>query len=125
MKVDDTPATRVRDRMKDWLQVTGISQQEFVEELQKTQPWLAAILKGKNDVRLADLDIIAQAMRTTASELVRTSDERYQLELSPTEVRIMERLRHRPEMYGAIATLLRVSLAQIDAQQKKRRDKSV
>lgn len=112
MDVDETsPAARVRARMKQWLETTGIGQRAFAADLQKTQIWLQKILKGENHVRLRDLDDIAQAMRTTASELVRSDDERYQLELSPTEVRLLERLRRRPEMFNAVVALLGIPAA--------------
>lgn len=103
-----TPAERVRERMARWLEVTGLTQREFADALQKTQVWLQKVLKGENDVRLRQLDEIARAMRTTAAELIRDDEERYQLELTPTEVRIMEQLRRAPESYAAIATLLHV-----------------
>jgi transcriptional regulator with XRE-family HTH domain len=103
-----TPAERVRERMERWLTVTGLSQREFAAELKKTQVWLQKVLAGENDVRLRHLDEVARAMRTTASELVREEDERYQLELTPTEVRIIKQLRRQPDMFTAIAMLLRV-----------------
>lgn len=104
----ETPAERVRNRMKRWLEVTGITQGAFAQEIQKSQVWLQKILTGENHVRLRDLDDVAHAMRTTAAELVRTEDERYQLELSPTEVRVLEQLRRRPELVHAITTFLNI-----------------
>lgn len=103
-----SPADRVRQRMARWMELAGLSQRDFADDLHKTQVWLQKILAGENDVRLRSLDEIAQAMRTTAAELVRGEDERYQLELTPTEVRIIEQLRRRPEAFQAIAMLLEV-----------------
>lgn len=94
--------------MQRWLVVTGLSQRDFAAELQKTQVWLQKVLAGENEVRLRHLDDVARAMRTTAAELVRADDDRYQLELTPTEVRIIEQLRRMPESFAAITTLLRV-----------------
>jgi transcriptional regulator with XRE-family HTH domain len=112
METDETsPAARVRQRMKHWMDTTGVGQRDFAGDLHKSQIWLQKILKGENHVRLKDLDEVAQAMRTTASELVRGDDERYQLELTPTEVRILERMRRRPEAFTAIASLLGVPTA--------------
>jgi len=104
----DSPADRVRDRMKRWLEITGITQNAFAEEIKKSQVWLVKVLTGENHVRLRDLDDVAGAMRTTASELVRTSEERFTLELTPTEVRVLEQLRRRPELFGAITTFLNI-----------------
>ena len=94
------PAQRVRERMRRWMQTTQLGQRDFAKDLAKSQVWLQKVLGGENSVRLKDLDAVARAMRTTASELVRTEEERYQLELSPTEVRIVEQLRRKPDTYS-------------------------
>lgn len=104
----DTPADRVRERMRQWLEMADLTQDEFAASMSKTQEWLAAILKGKNDPRLRDLDLIADAMRTSASELVRATSDRYQLELTPTEVRILEKLRRKPDTLKGLLLLLDV-----------------
>lgn len=107
-KPAETPAERVRARMRQWLDVTGLTQEEFALSMEKGQEWLSAILKGKNDPRLRDLDLIADAMRTSAAELVRATSDRYQLELTPTEVRILEKLRRKPEILEGLVLLLEV-----------------
>lgn len=104
------PADRVRDRLRRWIETTKIGQRELAGDLKKTQVWLQKVLAGENHIRLRDLDDVASAMRTTASELVRGDEDRYQYELAPTEVRIIEHIRHRPETLYAIATLLRIDL---------------
>src|SRR5688572_30746828 len=89
-----SPADRVREAMRRWMETTGISQRDFASDLGKSQVWLQKILQqGGNQVRLKDLDDIARAMHTSASELVRAEDDRYQLELSPTELRVVQHLR--------------------------------
>lgn len=100
------PAERVRQRMQHWMDTTGLDQRAFSEELGRSQVWLQKVLKGENHVRLKDLDEIARAMRTSAAELVREDHERYSLECTPTEVRILERLRHQPAIYEALTLLL-------------------
>lgn len=100
-----TPADRVRERIRRWLTVTKLTQRDFSASVKKSQVWLQKVLRSENEVRLADLDVVAQAMRTTAAELVREEDERYQLELTPTEVRVIEQLRRRPELFGAVCTI--------------------
>lgn len=102
----DDPAQRVRQRLIDWMEVTGLTQRDFAKELGRSQPWLDKILVAENSVRLKDLDEIADKLRTTASDLVRVPSERRTMELTPTEVRIVERLRRRPELTQACATLL-------------------
>jgi transcriptional regulator with XRE-family HTH domain len=96
--------------MQAWMETTGVAQREFAADLQKTQVWLQKILSGENHVRLKDLDDVAHAMRTTASELVRSEADRYQLELTPTEVRILENLRRRPDMLTAVASFLKITV---------------
>lgn len=100
------PAERVRFRLQEWMDTTGITQRPFASKLKKTQPWLQAILKGQNAVRLQDLDDIAAALSTTASELVRKGDDRYVVELTPDEFRVLQRWRHSPEIATAVQTLL-------------------
>lgn len=100
------PAERVRQRLADWMDVTGLTQREFARELKRSQPWLDKILTGENSVRLKDLDDIADKLRTTAADLVRVPSERRTVELTPTEVRIIERLRRRSELLEACAVLV-------------------
>lgn len=99
-------ADRVRERMRDWMETTGLDQRTFAEALGKSQVWLQKVLKGENHVRLRDLDQVAHAMRTSAAELVRDESARYTLECSPSEVRLVERLRHHPEVYQAVTTIV-------------------
>lgn len=120
---EETPATRVRDRMRAWMETTGVSQRDFADDLDKSQVWLQKVLAGENAVRLKDLDEVAMAMRTTASELVRSTEERYQLELTPSEVRIVEKLRRRPEAFAAIAALLQVPTPPTTPRPHERRPK--
>lgn len=125
----DNPAGRVRERMRAWMETTQVGQREFAGDLQKSQVWLQKVLTGENHVRLKDLDEVAHAMRTTSSELVRSKEDRYQLELTPTEVRILEKLRRRPEAFQAVAALLQInaistaptSTAEAKPSRKKRR----
>jgi transcriptional regulator with XRE-family HTH domain len=108
----DTPADRVRERIRQWLALTGLGQRDFARQVGKSQVWLQKILKEgpkPNDVRLRDLDAIARAMRTSASELVRASDDRYSMELTPTEVRVLEQLRQNPTTFQGLTLLLKGS----------------
>lgn len=88
--------------------MAGLNQRDFAKELKKSQVWLQKVLGGENHVRLRDLDDVARAMRTTASELVRLEEERYRLELTPTEVRIVEQLRRLPHMFAGVAQILHI-----------------
>lgn len=99
-------AERVRLRMRDWMETTGLDQRTFADALGKSQVWLQKVLKGENHVRLRDLDQVAEAMRTSAAELVRDETARYTLECSPSEVRMIERLRHHPDIYQAVTTIV-------------------
>jgi transcriptional regulator with XRE-family HTH domain len=99
-------ADRVRERMRDWMETTGLDQRTFSDALGKSQVWLQKVLKGENHVRLRDLDQVADAMRTSASELVRDDSARYTLECSPSEVRLIERLRHQPDIHEAVTTII-------------------
>lgn len=101
------PAERVRERMRRWMETANLDQRTFAGDLKKSQVWLQKVLTGENQVRLRDLDQIADAMRTTTTELVRSDEERYTLELTPTEVRIVEALRRlRADVLDAFLKLL-------------------
>lgn len=115
------PAERVRARLRQWVETTKIGQRELAKDLNKTQVWLQKVLTGENQVRLRDLDDVAKALRTTACELVRSDDERYHFELTPTEVRVIEHMRHRPDTLYAIASLLRIDLPDSGAAPKTAR----
>ena len=105
----DNPAERVRERIKRWMETAQLGQRELARDLGKSQVWLQKVLAGENAVRLRDIDLIADALRTTAAELLRDSDdERYTLELTPTEVRVIERLRRRPEILEGITKVLQI-----------------
>ena len=105
----DSPAERVRQAMQRWMDTTGMTQREFAKDLGKSQVWLQKILQqGGNQPRLRDIDIIANAMHTTAAELVRADNHHYQLELTPTELRVLQHLRRRPELLDAVATLCNI-----------------
>lgn len=116
-----TPAERVRERLKHWLEITNLTQRELARTVKKSQVWVKHIVHGTNEVRLRDLDIIADAMRTTASELVRAEDERYQLELSPTEVRVIEKLRRRPELFQAVCTICEIPPPPVSQNRREKR----
>lgn len=104
------PAERVRERLKQWMDTTKIGQRELAKDLGKSQVWLQKVLAGQNEIRLRHLDDVARALRTSARELVRGEEDRYSFELGPTEVRIVEKLRHRPKAKQAIADLLDIEL---------------
>lgn len=119
-----TPAERVRERLNHWLAVTKLTQREFADTVKKSQVWVKKILHGEHEVRLADLDVVADAMRTTASELVRADDERYQLELSPTEVRVIEKLRRKPDLFGAVCVICEIPAAVVGQMRREKRSSS-
>jgi transcriptional regulator with XRE-family HTH domain len=107
----DDPAQRVRRRLAEWMDIAGLTQRELAGELERSQPWLDKILTGENSVRLKDLDDLARRMRCTASDLVRETTERRTLELTPSEVRLVERARRRPDLLQACLLLMDASRA--------------
>lgn len=104
-----TAADRVRDRIRAWLDVSGETQEDFVRRFGRTKEWLQKVLSAENQVRLADIDRIARAMHMTPPDLVRDETEgRFQLDLSPTEVRLIHRVRHRPKAMEALEELMQL-----------------
>lgn len=100
------PAERVRQRLLRWIDDTKITQRDFAALFGKTQAWLEKILQGENHVRLEDLDVVAGVLRTTASDLLRQTDERYQVDCSPTEIRILEAMRQSPDVARGVLLIL-------------------
>ena len=99
------PPERVRDHLRRWMETTGVGQRAFAKSLGKTQVWLQKVLQGENHVRLRDLDQIAEGMRTTAADLIRTETDRQLIEVTPSELRLIERIRHRPDYLDAVLVL--------------------
>ncbi len=107
-------SARVRARLKDELQSRAISQRELADALSKqtaefwTQSRVAKVLGGHVELKLDDVEAIARVAGIALSEAVRDRGLEFWAEMTPTEVRILERLRQRPHIREALLLLLDV-----------------
>jgi transcriptional regulator with XRE-family HTH domain len=103
MSISELANQRVRQRIKDWVAQHGYGSQR---QLARAVPakfgeprgdqWISDILKGRSDVRLKDLDYIAEAMGVPPGWLVRLPDRNYE-ELTMQESKMLTYFRALPD----------------------------
>ena len=107
-----TASARVRQRLKDELQAVGISQRELADELSKqtneywTQSKVGKVLNGNVELKVDDVDAIAKVAGIFLSEAVRDRGLEFYAEMTPTELRVLERLRRRTGALQGVMLLL-------------------
>lgn len=95
---------RVRQRIEEWVDSHGYGSQR---QLARAVPakfgeprgdqWISDIVKGRSDLRLKDLDAIAEAMGVPPGWLVRLHDRNYE-ELTMAESKLLRYYRLMPEI---------------------------
>jgi len=88
-----------RDRIRQWMKMTGMSQDELANRLGKTQPWASRYLSGEND---ADLETLQRMAALFGHGLHALLD----LPQNPDEQFILERYRALPEQARTALRLL-------------------
>lgn len=86
--------TRVRQRIKRLLEDRGQTQRAFAKWLGHGDQWASGLFRGDFALSLEDLDRVALFFRVPPSEIVRVSEDPW--ELSPTEMRVVRALRMLP-----------------------------
>lgn len=110
-----TTADRVCERLKEELKARDISQRELAEALTKetgelwTQPKIGKLLNGNVRLTVNDADAIAKVAGIFLTEAVRDRGLEFYAEMTPTELRVLERLRQRPGVLQAVMVLLDIS----------------
>lgn len=102
---------RIREEMEE----RGISQRDLADMLNRrdrqivwTQSKVGKVLAGRVKARVDDVELMADVIGLRLSEVVRDRGLEFYAEMTPTEVRILERLRQRPQMLDAVRILLDV-----------------
>lgn len=90
----ESPRTRVRQRIKRLLEDRGRTQREFAQWLGHGDQWASNLLRGEFTLSLDEIDRVAAFLNVPPGELVRVSDEPW--ELTPTEMRVVRALRMLP-----------------------------
>ena len=93
MAVPDA-ATRIRQRIARLLDERGLTQRAMAHAIGHGDQWASNLLTGRQQLAWEDVDKIADFLRVPPGELVRVSDEAW--ELTPTEMRTVRALRMLP-----------------------------
>lgn len=101
-----TAAKRALLRVREEMTERKISQRDLAETMRCSQGRIAKILNGGVNLRVDDLDTLARAVGISLTEAVRDRGMEFQAEMTPTELRVLERLRRRPGVLQAIMTML-------------------
>jgi transcriptional regulator with XRE-family HTH domain len=110
-----TTADRVRGRLKDELNARDISQRELADALSKqtddywTQSRVGKVLNGNVELKVDDADAIAKVAGIFLTEAVRDRGLEFYAEMTPTELRILERMRQRPNLLQGIMLILDIA----------------
>lgn len=101
-----TPAHKALLRIREEMTERKISQRDLAEALNCSQGRVAKIMGGGVNLRFNDLAILADAVKISLVETVRDRGLEFFAELSPSEVRLLEKIRQRPEVLDALMDLL-------------------
>lgn len=100
----ESAAVRVRRRIAEWVKEQGHGSRTRLATAvrglyghARSGAWVTDIVDGKQDLRLRDLDAVADAVGVPPGELVRR-DDTIVLELSHTEYRMVKFFRSMPDI---------------------------
>jgi len=105
-------STRVRERLREELRARDITQRELADALSKqtddywTQSKVGKVLTGHVELKVDDADAIAKVAGIFLTEAVRDRGLEFYAEMTPTELRILERLRQRPQVLQGVMMIL-------------------
>jgi transcriptional regulator with XRE-family HTH domain len=100
---------RVRQRIKDEMSRQHLSQRDVAGLLTWSQSRVAKVLTGRVEMGVDDLGALCFALNLHPTEAVRDHGLEFLAEMSPTELRILERIRQLPKpIFDAVMTLLDV-----------------
>ena len=89
-------ATRVRQRIARLLDERGVTQRAFAKAIGHGDQWASNLLSGRSQLTWDDLDKVAKFLNVPPSEIVRVSEDPW--ELTPTEMRVVRALRMLPPL---------------------------
>lgn len=103
-----TPAERAIQRIREEMHVRNLSQRDLADRMRCSQGRIAKILKGQVELRLNDIEELARLVGITLVEAIRDRGLEFYAELTPTEVRMLEGLRRRPNFRRACLNMLEI-----------------
>jgi transcriptional regulator with XRE-family HTH domain len=101
-----TPAERAVLRIREEMAARNISQRDLADRLNCSQGRIAKMLNGNVELRLNDAEELAHAVGLTLVEVIRDRGLEFYAEMTPTEVRMLERLRQRPSAMQGVLYIL-------------------
>lgn len=106
---------RARARLREELAARGIGQQALADALTAltgddwTKSKVNHVLNGHVQLLIDEADAIANVCKLYLTEVVRDRGLEFYAEMTPTELRILERLRQRPNLLQAIMLILDIA----------------
>jgi transcriptional regulator with XRE-family HTH domain len=88
-----------RDRIRTWIQSTGVTQTDLSEQIGKNQAWMSRYLKGEFDADLETLQTIARVFGHQFNALISSPAD-------PVEARVLDLFRALPASARPIAISL-------------------
>jgi transcriptional regulator with XRE-family HTH domain len=107
--LDVTLSERAIRRIRDEMDTRNLSQRDLAERLGCSQGRVAKILNHRVELRVDDLEKLAQFVALPVTEVIRDRGLEFYAELTPSEVRMIERLRQRPHLMQGVFMLLEIS----------------
>lgn len=105
----ETLSDRVRARIRDEMTAKKLSQRDLAGILEWSQGRVAKLMTGRVKITVDDLAALCFAVNIPPSEAIRDRGLEFYAELTPTELRILEKLRTSEKpYYDAILTILHV-----------------
>lgn len=107
--MQDTLSDRVRERIREEMTAKKLSQRDLAGILEWSQGRVAKLMTGRVKITVDDLAALCFAVSIQPSEAVRDRGLEFFAEMTPTELRILEKLRSADKgYYDAILTILHV-----------------
>jgi transcriptional regulator with XRE-family HTH domain len=104
----DQVADTVRLRIREELARKKMSQRDLAAQLGWSQFRLGKVLTGRTSLDVNDMAAVCQELRLSLVEAVRDPGLEFVAEMTPSELRILERIRQIPDTIDAIMLLLDV-----------------
>lgn len=111
----ETIAARALRRIRNELDERGISQRDLAEKLtgstreEWSQSRIGKVLTGYVELKVDDAAAIATAIGLSLTEVVRDQGLEFYAEMTPTEVRIIDRIRRWPDLVPALTVMLDIA----------------
>lgn len=97
----------VRERLREEMARQNLSQRDAAQLLNWSQSRIAKLLTGRIQLDIDDVEAFSTVLNVRPTELVRDRGLEFAAEMTPTELRVLERLRALPKpTYDAFITLL-------------------